>query len=57
MMIISFLSLKVAEKAVDEAQNKSQPTTSTASSETAKLQVSAKVVQQPAPARYVQAKE
>jgi hypothetical protein len=50
-------SLKVAEKAVNEAQNASynlQPAQQV--QETAKLQVSAKVVQQPAPARYVQPK-
>lgn len=50
-------SLKVAEKAVNEAQNANynlQPAQQV--QETAKLQVSAKVVQQPAPARYVQPK-
>ena len=50
-------SLKVAEKAVNEAQNASynlQPAQQV--QETAKLQVSARVVQQPAPARFVQPK-
>lgn len=50
-------SLKVAEKAVNEAQNASydlQPAQQV--QETAKLQVSARVVQEPAPARYTQPK-
>jgi hypothetical protein len=50
-------SLKVAEKAVYEAQNANynlQPAEQV--QETAKVQVSARVVQQPAPARFVQPK-
>lgn len=50
-------SLKVAEKATSEAQNASynlQPAEQV--QETAQVQVSARVVQQPAPARFVQPK-
>ena len=50
-------SLKVAVKATNESQNAHynlQPATQV--QETAKVQVSARVVQQPAPARYTQPK-